>query len=126
MYINSIENLPHNLNSKTTANKIMMGVHSTLTNTLLKCNYMEYIEENKNSLELPLKGTSWAFSTKGTSECEIILDTVILKLLDFLNYHYYLLSSFKALWCRGLLQKVKHLTTYLTLSIILVWGLTNG
>ncbi len=123
MYINSIENLPHNLNSRTTANKIMMGVHSTLTNTLLKCNYMEYIRGIEKWLQSPLKGTIQRFSHKGTSECEIKLDIEFLKLLDFSIYSFSLKNSFEVLCSRTLKQKVKHLTTYLTLSVVSVWAL---
>jgi hypothetical protein len=123
MYRNSIENLLHILNSKSTANKMIVGVHGTLTNDLTKCNYMEYIRGIEKWLQSPLKGTIQRFSHKGTSECEIILDIGILKLLDFSIYPSSSLYSFKTRWGRGLVQKVKHLTTYLTLSVVSVWAL---
>ena len=73
MYRNSIENLPHILNSKSTASQVIVGVHSTLTNYFTKCNYMEYIKKIERALKPPLKGTSRALSFKGTSECEKVL-----------------------------------------------------
>jgi len=126
MYRNSIENLPHILNSKSTANKMIVGVHSTLTNYLTKCNYMEYIKKIERALKPPLKGTSRALLHKGKCKPGIFLDIGILKLLDFSVYPSSSLYSFKVRWGRGLVQKVKHLTTYLTLSIISVLGLTYG
>lgn len=123
MYINIIEKTNTILKPQSAARYIILGMYGYLTSYLTKCNYMEYIRGIDKWLQSPLKGTIQRFSHKGTSECEIKLDIEFLKLLDFLIYSFSLESGFKVLCSRTLKQKVKHLTTCLTLSVVSVWAL---
>jgi hypothetical protein len=108
------------------ANRLVMVVCSDLTFDLTKCNYREYIFKetlrNKKCLKAHKIGTISAFAHKGTGECENGLAEVFLNLLDFLKSYYFLNTPFKVRWYRGLKRKVKHPSTYLTLSNTSVWA----
>jgi hypothetical protein len=108
------------------ANHLMVVVCSDLTFDLTKCNYREYIIKQsvrfKKSIKARVIGTFSALAHKGTSECENGLAEEFLNLLDFLKSYYFLNTPLKVRWYRGLKRKVKHLSTYFTLSNTSVWA----
>jgi hypothetical protein len=67
-------------------------LHSWLSIWLIKCNYREYIYGVKDSLINSykalvcgkVKGTISEFTSKGTSECEKVLDTNVFNLVNFM------------------------------------------